>query len=151
MSMHEKLSKINLPTAPPKGGVYTPVKLFGANLAYVSGCGPNTPEETFTGRLGREITMEDGCRAAANCMLNILAVLQRDLGSLDRVKQFVKMTVFVASADDFHQQPQVANAATTLLVDLFGEEAGCTSRSAVGVNALPANFPVEIEVLVELN
>lgn len=152
MSIDEKISAsgIKLPVAPERGGVYAPVKEFAGNLAYVSGCGPNTAEAQFAGRLGWDVSFEDGRRAAEGCILNVLAVLKRDLGSLDRIARMVKMTVFVASDNEFFQQPQVANAASELLVKLFGEDAGCPSRSAVGVNVLPGNIPVEIELLVEL-
>lgn len=152
MSINEKLASlgITLPQAPERGGVYTPVKEFGASMAYVSGCGPNIRETSFAGKLGQEVSFEEGQRAAENCVLNILAILQRDLGSLDVIARMAKMTVFVASDNDFYQQPQVANAATSLLVNIFGEEVGCPSRSAVGANVLPGNIPVEIELLLEL-
>ncbi|WP_242997276.1 RidA family protein [Dorea formicigenerans] len=72
------------------------------------------------------------------------------MGSLDQIGSFVKMLVFVSSDNEFYQQPEVANGATDLLVDIFGEEIGLPARSAIGVNVLPGNIPVEIEVLVEL-
>ena len=81
-------------------------------------------------------------------MLNVLAVLKRDLGSLDRIRSFEKITVFVASTDEFYEQPQVANGATALLQEVFGDEIGLPTRSAVGMNVLPGNIPVEIEALV---
>jgi enamine deaminase RidA (YjgF/YER057c/UK114 family) len=140
-----------LPSAPGRGGVYTPCKIFGdGKLAYVSGCGPAIGETNFKGKLGGEVSFEDGSQAARNCLLNVLAVLKSVVGDLDNVKSCVKMLVFVASTTDFYEQPQVANAATKLLVDIFGEEIGCPSRSAIGVNVLPGNIAVEIELLVEL-
>ena len=153
MSVYEKLKEknITLPKAPAKGGVYTPVKLFGDRLAYVSGCGPAIEGiPVRTGKLGSALTLEEGQAEARACVLNILSVLEANLGSLDRVGQFVKLLVFVASDPDFTMQPQVANGASQLLVDLFGEEAGCASRSAIGVSVLPGDIPVEIEALVEL-
>ena len=83
-------------------------------------------------------------------MLNLLAAFRRDIGPLDRIGSFVKMLALVASEDDFYDQPDVANGATDLLAEIFGEEAGLPARSAIGVNVLPGNIPVEIEVLIEL-
>ena len=82
-------------------------------------------------------------------MLNILAVLQREIGDLNRVTNVVKMLAFVASDDEFYQQPQVANGASNLLGELFGQEVGIPARSAIGVNVLPGNLPVEIEAIFE--
>ena len=115
---------------------------------YVSGCGCNIPGEESFGKLGQEYTTEQGQKWARNAMMNVLAVLERDLGSLDRICSFDKITVFVASADDFYEQPQVANGATKLLQDVFGDEIGLPTRSAVGMNVLPGNIAVEIEALV---
>lgn len=139
-----------LPPAPQKGGVYAPCKEFGNRLVYISGCVPTIGSVTYTGKLGKDISFEDGQVAAQNCMLNILAVIKANIGDLDRVKSFVKVLAFVASDDEFYQQPQIANAATELLVKVFGEGVGCPSRSAIGVNALPGNSAVEIEALIEL-
>lgn len=138
-----------LPPAPPKGGLYKSCKLFGANLAYVSGCGC-VIDGPVAGKLGVDFTVEEGMEHAKNCMLNVLSVLKAEIGDLSRVKSCVKILVFVSSADDFYSQPQVANGATKLLGDLFGEEIGIPSRSAIGVNTLPGNLPVEIEAMFEL-
>ncbi len=107
-------------------------------------------DTNYKGKLGAEISLEEGCEAAKNCMLNVLAVLKEKIGDLDKIKSCVKMLVFVASDNEFYNQPQVANAATQLLIDIFGEEIGSPSRSAIGVNVLPGNIPVEIELLVEI-
>ena len=116
------------------------------------GFGPATEGiEVPSGKLGKEITLEQGQEIARLCMLNLLAALKNTVGSFDKVKRFVKLLVFVASDDEFYQQPQVANGASQLLADLFGEEAGLAARSAIGVNVLPGNIPVEIEALIELN
>lgn len=140
---------VELPEAPQKGGLYAPTKSFGMNpLMYVSGCGCNIDNVQASGKLGKEYTTEQGQVWAKNAMLNVLSVLKRDLGSLDRICSFEKITVFVASADDFYEQPQVANGATKLLQELFGDEIGLPTRSAIGVNVLPGNIPVEIEALV---
>ena len=99
--------------------------------------------------MGKDYTVEQGQAFARNCMLNILAVLQREIGDLNRVTNVVKMLAFVASDDEFYQQPQVANGASNLLGELFGQEVGIPARSAIGVNVLPGNLPVEIEAIFE--
>lgn len=142
---------LSMPEPPKAGGIYEPVKEFGNNLCFLSGCIPSfNGEIRITGKLGKEVNIEQGQEAARICVLNLLANLQAKYGNIDRIKQIVKMTVFVAGADDFFDHPKVANGASQLLVDIFGEEAGCSSRSAIGVIALPMNVPVEIEALVEL-
>lgn len=141
---------IQLPKAPARGGVYSPVMEFGENLLYCSGCGPAIGEETVTGKLGRELTVEEGQKAAYNCMLNLLANLHEKTGDLNRIRRFVKLLAFVNCADDFMEQPQVVNGGSQLLYDIFGEEAGLPARSAIGTNSLPGGIACEIEVLVEL-
>lgn len=141
---------ITLPEPPPKGGVYTPVQEFGHNLLYCSGCGPALSDgTTVTGKVGRDLTIEQGQKAAYNCMLNLLANLHSQLGDLNRIKRFVKVLAFVSCTDDFADQPLVVNGGSQLLVDLFGPDAGCPARSAIGTNALPGNIACEIEMLVE--
>jgi len=141
---------ITLPPPPPKGGVYTPVVEFGTNLLYCSGCGPDLGNgDTVVGTVGKELTLEQGQKAAYNCMLNILANLDAKLGDLNRIKRFVKVLAFVNSADEFKQQPQVVNGGSQLLFDLFGEEKGLPARSAIATNTLPGNIACEIECLVE--
>ena len=142
---------ITLPAPPPKGGVYTPVQEFGDKFLYCSGCGPDLGDgNNITGKLGRDLTVEEGQKAAYNCVLNLLANLDAKIGDLNRIKRFVKVLAFVNSADDFVQQPQVVNGGSNLLAELFGEEAGVPARSAIGSNALPGGIACEIEVLVEL-
>jgi enamine deaminase RidA (YjgF/YER057c/UK114 family) len=140
---------LKLPSPPPRGGIYLPAKSFASGLVYVSGCGPAIDGQAVLGKLGRQLTVEQGQAMAKNCMLNVLAVLEAHLGDLNRVRQVVKITVFVASSDEFYEQPKVANSGSALLADLFGEQAGTPSRSAIGVNVLPGNIPVEIEALFE--
>ena len=143
MDIYEKMKElgVELPAAPAKGGLYSSCKKFGGNLFYVSGCGPVIDE----------VTVEQGQVYARACMLNVLAALEKAVGDLRRVKSAVKITTFVQSADDFHEQPAVANGGTQLLLELWGEEAGLPSRSAIGVNALPGNIPVETEALFEVD
>jgi enamine deaminase RidA (YjgF/YER057c/UK114 family) len=140
-----------MPAPPARGGVYEPVKEFGENLYYLSGCGPViNGDQLFKGKLGAGLNIEQGQAAARYCVLNLLANLEAATGDLDRVKRIVKMLCFVAGADTFYDQPQVANGGSQLLVDIFGEDRGRCARSAIGVNALPGNIPVEIELLVEM-
>jgi enamine deaminase RidA (YjgF/YER057c/UK114 family) len=102
---------------------------------------------TCVGRLGEDVTVEEGARAAGVCALNALAVLEEALGSLDRVERVLTVTGYVASTPDFHEQPAVVDGASRILSDVFGES-GRHSRSAVGVAALPRGGAVEIEVTV---
>lgn len=153
MNVYDVLKEkgITLPTPPPKGGVYTPVQEFGDRFLYCSGCGPDLGNgNTVVGRLGENLTLEQGQQAAYNCMLNLLANLDAKTGDLNRIKRFVKVLAFVNSTNDFVQQPQVVNGGSNLLVELFGDEVGCPARSAIGTNTLPGGIACEIEVLVEL-
>ncbi len=104
---------------------------------------------TCIGRLGHDVTVEEGRVAARVCALNALAVLEAALGSLDRVERVLTVTGFVASTPDFHEQPAVVDGASAVLVEVFGE-AGRHSRSAIGVASLPRGGAVEIEVTVAL-
>jgi enamine deaminase RidA (YjgF/YER057c/UK114 family) len=104
---------------------------------------------TCLGHLGADVTVEEGREAAAVCALNALAVLEAELGSLDRIERVLTVTGFVASAPDFHEQPAVIDGASKVLADVFGQ-AGRHTRSAVGVAALPRRGAVEIEVTVAL-
>ena len=104
---------------------------------------------TCLGRLGDDVTVEQGREAAAVCALNALAVLEAALGSLDRIARVLTVTGFVSSAPDFHEQPAVIDGASNVFADVFGE-AGRHARSAVGVAALPRDGAVEIEVTVAL-
>ncbi|MDR0551869.1 MAG: RidA family protein [Spirochaetaceae bacterium] len=153
VKLEEALKKhqLSMPNPPAKGGIYEPVKEFGGNFCYLSGCTPSfNGEVKLTGKLGKEVTIEQGQEAARVCVLNLMANLQAFCGSLDKVKRIVKMIAFVAGTDTFYDHPKVANGGSELLVDIFGEEAGRCARSAIGVNALPGNVPVEVELLVEL-
>lgn len=141
---------LSLPEAPAKGGVYSCVKPLADKLYYFSGCGPLFGDEGPRGKLGRELTIEQGQAAAQRTMLNVLAYLKAHLGNLDDIESFVKVLVFVACAEDFYDQPAVANGATGLLKELYGEEIGLPTRSAIGAPALPGNVPVEIEGIVRI-
>jgi enamine deaminase RidA (YjgF/YER057c/UK114 family) len=121
-----------------------------AGIARTSGQLPRIDGQlTCLGRLGDTVTVEEGRAAAAVCALNALAVLEAELGSLDRIERVLTVTGFVASAPDFFEQPAVVDGASQVLADIFGA-AGRHTRSAIGVAALPRNGAVEIEVTVAL-
>lgn len=148
--MHEPHEPLRLPKPPAAGGSYTVAKVFGDRFLYVSGCGPNLEDQVWNGKLQETYTTEQGAQAAENCVRNLLAAVQDVTGSLNRVRSFVKLLVFVAGPADYTQQSVVANGATDFLIQLFGTPRGCPARSAIGVAALPNNIPVEVEALVEL-
>jgi enamine deaminase RidA (YjgF/YER057c/UK114 family) len=104
----------------------------------------------MAGKLGQDVSIEQGYEAAKICVLNALAVIREQVGTLDRVKQVVRMVGYVSSAAEFVQQPAVINGASDLLVKIFGD-AGRHARVAIGAVALPLNAPVEIELIVQLN
>jgi len=153
MDVYEKLEQLGLKIGAPiaKGGVFSVVRFFGENLAYVSGTGPNPCERSdWVGRLGADYMLEEGQKAARAAAMNMVTNLHYELGDLNRIKSFVKLLVFVNSSPDFYEQPLVANGASQLLCDIFGEDVGLAARSAIGSNVLPGNITVEIEVLIEL-
>ena len=113
-------------------------------------CGhiPQTAEgELIKGTLGENLSIEEGYKSAKTCAINILGTLKKELGSLDKVKQVVKIVGFVNCTDDFTQQPAVINGASDLFVEAFGEK-GYHARSAVGTNALPLGIATEVECIV---
>lgn len=139
--------KLELPPAPKPVAVYRPLVVLG-NVAYVSGHGPLKPDKTLiTGRVGDDLTLEQGKAAARQVGLAILATLRSELGSLDRVKRVIKVLGMVNSTPDFRDHPQVINGCSELLRDVFGPEAGVGARSAVGMGSLPGNIAVEIEAI----
>ena len=153
MSAEARLTELalTLPPAPPKGGVYKPVVIVG-NIAYVSGHGPYLPEGDYiTGKVGSELSLDEGRQAARQTGLALLATLKDNLGSLDRIKQVVKLLGMVNATSDFGQHPQVINGCSELFADVFGPDAGIGARSAVGMGSLPGNIAVEIEGIFELH
>ncbi|GAC1691059.1 MAG: RidA family protein [Gemmatimonadaceae bacterium] len=140
---------IELPSAPKPLASYVPSVRTG-NLVFLAGQGPLAGgKPTVTGKVGAELTEEDGYKAARATLLVSLAALRAEIGSLDRVVRIVKVVGWVNSAPGFTRQPWVINGASDLLVEIFGE-AGKHARSAVGANELPLNIPVEIEMTVEI-
>ncbi len=153
MDVYAKMKEMGLEIldATPAGGIYSPIRFFGDKYVYTSGTGGDVKsEKNMTGRVGRDLTLEEGQEMAKRCAMNIISNLHYALGDLNKIKSFVKILVFVNSDDDFFQQPAVANGASALIKELFGEEVGLPARSAIGVNVLPGNIPVEIEMLLEL-
>ncbi len=141
---------IILPETPKPVAAYEPSVVFGGNLAYVSGQDCRKDGELlYRGKLGKELTVEQGASCARQSMINCLAALKAGIGSLDRVKRVVKVLGFVASAEGFGEQPFVINGGSELLIEIFGES-GRHARAALGTNELPFGTPVEIEMIVEL-
>jgi len=116
---------------------------------YTAGQISGTAELEFKGKLGAELSVDEGRAAARMCALNCLAALLTVVDSLDSVKQLVRVGAFVNSATGFNQQPAVANGASDLFVEIFGD-GGRHARTAVGVNELPAGFSVEVELIAEV-
>lgn len=140
---------INLPAASPPGAMYVPVKQLG-NALFVAGQVPFVNGElVVSGKVGDTVSREEAEEAARRCIINLLAALKNHLGDLDKVKNITKIQVFVNSRTGFQEQHLVANAASQLLFDVFGER-GRHARTAVGTNQLPMDAPVEIEAIVEI-
>jgi enamine deaminase RidA (YjgF/YER057c/UK114 family) len=139
---------IDLPEPAAPVAAYVPTVLAG-NLLHISGQVSFENGGLITGRLGEDLGLEDGVRAARACGLMLLAQIKRALGSLDRVERIVKLGVFVNSAGAFTDQPKVANGASQLMEQVFGE-AGRHARSAVGVPVLPLGAAVEIDAVVQI-
>ena len=131
-------------------GNFVPAVRTG-NLVYLSGTGPGLPEGGFlhVGKLGADLTIEQGYECARLTMLNLLSNLKGEIGDLDKLKRVVKLLCMVNAAPDFEHTPRVANGASDLLVSLYGER-GEHARSAVGMSTLPGGMPVEIEMIVEV-
>lgn len=153
MDVYARLNQLGiaLPEPPGPGGLYTPVVEFSNDLCYMSGCGPAASLWQKPGKLGQELTTAEGQQAARAVALNMLAVLHRELGDLNRVKRIVKLLGFVSSAPDFYEQPQVMNGASQLFIEVFGDVNGRAARSAIGAPALPGNIPVEVEAIIQIS
>jgi enamine deaminase RidA (YjgF/YER057c/UK114 family) len=141
---------IELPTPPSPAGSYIPVVTTG-NLAFVSGQIPmREGKVVFEGKVPEQQSLESARDAAKICIINGLAQLKANLGSLDKIRKFVRISGFVNSSPNFTEQPKVINAASDLLVEIFGDMAK-HSRIAVGVASLPLNSTVEIDMVVEFS
>jgi len=139
---------LTLPSLPAPGGNYVSAKRVGAIL-YLSGVISASPDGIITGTAGIDCTIEDGYAAAAACALTQLAVLKRELGSLNRVVEVVTVNGYVNAAPGFADSPAIINGASDLLVRVFGD-AGRHVRAAVGVSALPRNALVELQMTVRV-
>ena len=151
MDIYGRLKELNieLPQAPKVMGLYVPVKIAG-NMAFVSGQGPLVDGKlTCTGKVGKDVTVEQAQAAARQIAINTLAALHEYVGDLNKIKSVVKVLGFVASAEGFNEQPAVINAFSQVFIDVFGEN-GRHARSAVGTNELPSDISVEIESIFYL-
>jgi len=150
MRIEQELEKLGfvLPTPKPVAA-YIPAVRVG-ELVFTAGQGPTiggVPK--FTGKLGRDLTEEQGYKAAQLCVVNCLACVKSVIGDLDKVEQVVKLLGFVACVDGFTRQPWVMNGASELLITLYGDR-GKHARSAIGTNQLPLDIPVEVEIVVRV-
>jgi enamine deaminase RidA (YjgF/YER057c/UK114 family) len=150
MRIERELEKLGFVLPAPKPlAVYVPAVRVG-ELVFTAGQGPTVDgKPMFTGKLGRELTEEQGYKAAQLCIVNCLACVKSLIGDLDKVEQVVKLLGFVASVDGFGRQPWVMNGASELLVTLYGDK-GKHARSAIGTNQLPLDIPVEVEMIVRV-
>src|SRR5690625_5099137 len=148
-----KLKEIVLPELQSKNKNFPALAMVKqtGNLLFLSGNGPldANGNPLITGKLGTNLTIEEGYEAARLCGLNLLSRLKTHLGDLNEVNQIVKVLGLVASSDDFYDQPKVMNGFSDLMLEVFGDE-GEHARSAMGTNVLPSNIPVEVEMVVEI-
>lgn len=147
--VEEKINELGyeLKEAPKPLASYIPVTTVG-NLVFSAGQVPvSAGNLLYKGKLGKDLSDDEGKKAAELCAVNCLNVIKSEIGDLDKVDKIVKVTVFVNSADGYTDQPKIANGASDFLVNVFGEK-GKHVRSAVGVNELPINAPVEVEMIV---
>jgi enamine deaminase RidA (YjgF/YER057c/UK114 family) len=144
-----KALSIELPTVKAPIANYVPAVRTG-NLLFLSGTGPSDANgNPITGKVGRDLTVEEGQKAARSVAIAQIAVLKKELGDLSRVKRIVKVLGMVQCIDTFTEQPKVINGFSDLMVEVFGEK-GKHARSAVGMSALPRNIAVEVELIVEI-
>ncbi len=151
MNIESKLTQLGhkLPASGQPAGNYIPAVRTG-NLVFLSGHGPKLEDgNLITGKVGSDLTLDEGYAAAQRVALILLASLKSEIGDLDNVRRIVKLLGMVNCTPDFTDQPKVINGASDLLVELYGDN-GRHARSAVGMNALPSNIAVEIEMIVEI-
>jgi len=142
--------EISLPEIASPLALYEPVRRSGYYL-YVSGqIAMSEGSLVHPGVVGESVTVDDAAKAARVCTINGLAAVKKIIGGLDGIR-LVKLSGYVASASDFHQQPKVIDGASQLLIDVFGTEVGMGARAAVGVSALPLGSSVEVELMFELD
>lgn len=149
--MEDKIRELgfSLPDAPKPLAAYVPALLTG-DFVFTAGQLPiSNGQLKYTGKVGKDVSEEEGKKAAEICVLNCLSAVKGVIGELNRIEQVIKLTVFVNSAEGFVNQPAVANGASELMEKIFGKN-GSHARSAVGVSELPKNAPVEIEMIVKV-
>lgn len=146
-----KLKEKGIVLTPPSAPVANYVNAVRVgNLLFLAGKGPNKPDGSYvTGKVGKDLTIEQGYEAARLTAISHLAVIKQELGSLNKVKRIVKVLGMVNCIEDFKDQPKVINGYSDLMVEIFGEK-GKHARSAVGMNSLPLGIAVEVEVIVEV-
>lgn len=152
MDVYERMKEngVEITPSPAARGLYRSTVTPGTKLLYTSGTAPRlNGENLYSGRLGENVTVEQGQACARLCATNILGHLQKDLGDLNKVVRVVKVTGFIASGDDFFSQTEVLNGASEVFENSFGDE-GIGTRSAIGVRSLPKNIPVEVEAIFEV-
>lgn len=147
----KKLAELNIQLPPASKPIANYVKAVRTgNLIFLSGTGPSKADGTYiTGKVGKDLTIEQGYEAAKITGIALLSTLKNELGDLNKVKRIVKVLGMVNCHSDFTDQPKVINGFSDLMVAVFGEK-GKHARSAVGMNALPMNMAVEIEIVVEV-
>ncbi len=144
-----KVLGLELPPAPPLGGIYHPVVIAG-NQLFVSGQGPLKSDNTLiTGKVGKDLTLKEGQQAALQVGLTMLATIKAQIGDLGKIKRLIKTLGMVNCYPEFEQHPQTINGFSQLMVDVLGEQNGKGARSAVGMS-LPGNIAVEVECIFEL-
>ena len=150
MGLEERLKQLGLelPSSAKPMANYVPAVRTG-NLVFLSGHGPLEKDRLVTGKVGSDLTVEEGYQAARLTAIGLLGSLKALIGDLERVRRIVKLLGMVNCDPTFMEQPQVINGASDLLVEVFGDR-GRHARSAVGMNALPVNIAVEIEMIVEV-
>ena len=153
MEVERKLAEMGLEVSEPNPSIgnFVPAVRAG-NLVFVSGNLPRLPDGSMgaTGKLGREVSVDEGYAAARQCAVNCLSAALSIIGDLDKVQRVCKLLVMVNSDPEFSDQPLVGNGASDLLVELYGEN-GRHARSAVGMAALPRQAPVEVEMILEVS
>ena len=141
---------LNIPDLPKALANYVPYKIIGKSM-YISGQAPvQNGEVIYQGKVGSDVTIEDGIEAAKLCCINIIAAVKKGIdGDWDKLDSFVKLTGYVNCKDDFKDQPKIINGASDMLVEIFGDQ-GRHTRAAVGSNALPLGISVEIDAIIQL-
>lgn len=151
-NIRQKLQELDLdlPPAPPKGGIYHPAVQRGKWI-YISGQGPTLPDGSqITGKVGRDLDKKAGKQAAQQVGLTMLATIKEHFGPLGDIKRLIKLLGMVNCTTQFEQQPFVINGCSELFAKLWGPDNGVGARSAVGMGSLPGNIPVEIEAVFEI-